>query len=301
MESVKGNNDTYLFEEKDIIRKKGRVNTILTGFAKSLKQKVVIKRFPLKNKTQKEIIEHEAKLNIDNLYLAKTIDFFVTDDEIFLIREYVQGIDLKEFISYRKYYRKVDFKFYIRCMIKTLNAIEALHNRGIIHGDIKPANIILKFSENGFSTENPEIKLIDFGLSYLKGYNYESQKVRPFALIYSPPEVLLNIHELINETSDIFSAGITLYELITRKPPIDSDNPLKLIALQMVYPLPVSSKIPKEIFEILKKATYKYPLERPPHTYSLEKLKTLLIEAQQKRFQSAAEMRESLQNALTLL
>ena len=299
MEIIRGNNDNYVLDEENLIRKKGRVNTIIKGHSQSTNQNVVIKKFPLKNEYQTSLIEQEANINIDHPGLARTLDFFISNEQIYIIREFIQGIDLKQFINARKFHREADRKFYVKCVIKALDALLALHKRQIIHCDIKPSNIILEYENNRFSKDDPKIKLIDYGMAKLSNdLKTEDKKIKPFALIYSPPEVLLNISSLINESSDIFSMGITLYELITGKPPINDDNPLKLIALQMVYPLQKSSKIPEKLFTILEKACYKYPLKKPPYSYPLNQLNAFLKEGQTKRYKTAKEFKNQLEQVI---
>ena len=85
-----------------------------------------------------------------------------------------------------------------------------------------------------------------------------------FALIYSPPEQVLNCPELINATTDIYSLAITLYELLTRKVPFSNPHPTLLMHLQLVQALPKHRNIPDLLFEILQRATAKYSFQRPP-------------------------------------
>ncbi|MFH2142527.1 MAG: hypothetical protein ABIJ97_08905, partial [Bacteroidota bacterium] len=73
------------------------------------------------------------------------------------------------------------------------------------------------------------------------------------------------------------------------------DNTLKIMNLQIVYPLPENKKIPSDLLDILKKATYKYPLKKPPHRYNPEVLKKFVAEAQKHRYSKITELKNALQ------
>ena len=85
-----------------------------------------------------------------------------------------------------------------------------------------------------------EAKLIDLGLAKRKN----DLEKKPFALIYSPPEQLLKIPQLINETSDLYSLGIVMYELLAGKIPFQQSNPELLMNLQLTQNLVSNKKYP---------------------------------------------------------
>lgn len=165
-----------------------------------------------------------------------------------------------------------------------LDALESLHRNGIVHCDIRPANIIAEI-------ETQKVKLIDLGLA--KKIN-DIKERRPYALIYSPPEQLLNRSELLDQTSDLYALGITMYELLTAEYPYYDSNPEFLMNLQLTQKVNPHKKIPQALFKVIEKATYKYPFTRPPQFFDYEEMNFLLASAQKNRYQSAKQMKDDL-------
>lgn len=300
---LKGQIDTYIFDTEDkrsILNSKGKVGAVYLGKRKSDNIYVIIKQINapvIKNYDDFQQFTVETRLKINHPDIVNTLEYIVHDNKLFIIREFVEGIDLKQALKHRKLRKRFNTDFSIRCMIKVLTSLAELHKQNIYHCDIKPSNIILAFDDiNKIDYYNPDIKLIDLGMARsLKKYNTKFGH-SPFALIYSPPEQLLNANSLINATSDIFSTAITLYELITKKVPLDNCNPLKLMTLQMVYPLEKHKKISNELFQVLSKAGHKYPFSKPPHMYKAEELIRMLRQGQEGRYANADEFIEALSN-----
>jgi serine/threonine protein kinase len=135
--------------------------------------------------------------------------------------------------------------------------------------------------------------LIDYGLAKLvneKNTRIFTSRKSEFPMVYSSPEQLLNYFSLVNATSDLYSAGITLYELLTGNVPFIEQIPIMLMTRIITCEIPVNRKIPKELFPILQKVTSKFLLRKPPNRYTAYELKMMLIEGQKNRYQTAEEM-----------
>jgi len=163
----------------------------------------------------------------------------------------------------------------VRIMKALLAGLMSLHDRGIIHRDIDPSNIML--------TIDRKIKLIDFGIckqivnlgSQDKGLT--SAGVFMGKVNYAAPELVLGDVRSQNYTTDIYAAGVILYQLVTGHLPF-SGNDQDVLTANLRKPLPMGDVKRKDLKNIIKRATEK---------------------TQGKRYQSAAEMRVDLEHVDT--
>jgi len=277
-------NRTYVFnpdDEKSVIKKNGKLNSVYKGFCLETLQAVIIKKLndDLRNTKNIEQFKREFLFNINHSNIVQTLAYIEDSHNHYIVREFFDGIDLKT-LSQQKKLTPSDVIIYV---LQSLDALKALHENEIIHCDIRPSNIIVNGKTN-------EAKLIDLGLAK----NRVDTEKRPFALIYSPPEQLLKIPELINVTSDLYSLGILMYEILTGKTPFHHTNPELLMNLQLTQNLEPNKKIPEQLFNVIRKATSKYEFKLPPKYFEGEELINHLFEAQQQRFQTSLEMKMAL-------
>ena len=180
--------------------------------------------------------------NIVNIY-----DVGSENGMYFIVMEYVEGITLKTYIEKKG---QLNFKEAISIAIQVGRGIEAAHQKGIIHRDIKPQNIII-------STEG-KVKVTDFGIARAASSNTIHADVMG-SVHYSSPEQARN--GFVDGKSDIYSLGIVMYEMVTGRVPFDGDNTVA-IAIQhlqeeMVTPSAYAPDLPISLEKIILKATMK--------------------------------------------
>ena len=180
--------------------------------------------------------------NIVNIY-----DVGSENGMYFIVMEYVEGITLKTYIEKKG---QLNFKEAISIAIQVGRGIEAAHQKGIIHRDIKPQNIII-------STEG-KVKVTDFGIARAASSNTIHADVMG-SVHYSSPEQARN--GFVDGKSDIYSLGIVMYEMVTGRVPFDGDNTVA-IAIQhlqeeMVPPSAYAPDLPISLEKIILKATMK--------------------------------------------
>lgn len=205
--------------------------------------------------------ESKAIALLSHPNIVKIYDVGFTDEIQFIVMEYIDGITLKEFIDQQGVLRWKDALHFIT---QILRALQHAHDKGIVHRDIKPQNIML-FSDG-------TIKVMDFGIARFARIDGKTLSDKTIGSVhYISPEQARG--DMTDERSDIYSVGVMLYEMLTGKKPFDGDNPvaiaLKHMEEEAVSPCDIMPSIPEALEEIVIHA-----MEREPA----------------KRYQSAAEM-----------
>lgn len=251
---------------------------------------VIIKEFNLENEKSSIAYIRDVSVNIEHQNLNKLCESFKIENKGYVIREFLSGIDLSKALS--KVKRREKTKFIINAAISTLQALQKLHENGIIHRDIRPANIVCRIDE--YEKLTNEFVLIDFSTCY-NSKLAEIEKYSPYALIFSPPEQILKFNDLLAPSSDIYALGVTLWSLFTNRFPFVHKIPEVTANMQITYPLQYDRKIPNEIFKIIQKATAKYQFPKPFKYYSREELSNMLKIGQSSRYQTTEEMIQDLE------
>lgn len=175
--------------------------------------------------------------------------FDVGDDEgvYYIVMELIEGITLKEYIAKKG---KLSIKEATSIAIQVSMGLEAAHNHGIVHRDVKPQNIII-------STDG-KVKVTDFGIARAASSNTISSNVMG-SVHYSSPEQVRGGYS--DEKSDIYSLGITLYEMVTGRVPFDGDTTvaiaIKHLQEEMVPPSAYTEDLPYSLEQIIYKCTQK--------------------------------------------
>ena len=178
----------------------------------------------------------------------------------YMVMELVEGITLKDYIQRKG---RLSPKETISISIQMVNGIQAAHSKNIVHRDIKPQNIII--SKDG------KVKVTDFGIARATTSTQTVSSSVMGSVHYTSPEHARG--EVVNEKSDIYSAGITMYEMVTGHVPFDGDSTvtvaLKHLQDQIVSPAEYVPDIPYSLECIIMKCTAKNPLRRYQDCQSL--------------------------------
>lgn len=175
---------------------------------------------------------NQAKLMHPNI--VSVYGFVEEKDVLGIAMEYIEGDTLESIIREKG---RIEFSYALELILQILNGIEFAHQQGFIHRDLKPSNIILDL--NG----NP--KIMDFGISKsideLKSITQHN--ARPGTLLYMSPEQLGG--NVITVKSDLYSLGITFYEMLVGTHPYNSQTIYEIIDSHVnKLPAKVSSQVP---------------------------------------------------------
>jgi serine/threonine protein kinase len=292
MLTLKGEHGTYQLD--DNVPKKGKFGGIITGRRVEDNLAISAKRiiYPI---TQQDHEKLNRIITINHPSLARTIEIVAADQSIFLIREFYEGSNLKTIFKKNSLHRHLSHHFFTKMAISLLEGLEQLHQMGLLHRDIKPANIIIRHSPGEHPRHwTPERAiLIDFEQASV--YPLTSASRSPFALVYSPPEQLLNHSELINASSDLFALSITLFEMLAGRPPYMDCNAEILLNLQLTYPLKNVKGVDPDLFNILAKASYKEPFPLPPKRLPQDRIIQILETGIVNRYHTAGDFKVNLE------
>ncbi|HXK82345.1 MAG TPA: serine/threonine-protein kinase [Bacteroidales bacterium] len=299
---LEGSIDKYIIfpNVPETVLSYGKTSIIMLGARLNTKEKVICKQLnaeTAKDESQKLRFLLEASISVNHKGIVRNIDILKSRDNLFLIQEYVEGISFKKFISGFSFSEKHNQALAIQIMIKILEALDAYHQTGYIHCNITPENIIICNSENLFE-EDPIIKIINLSLSKIidsNEFDIEFAK-NPFNILYSAPELILNKQYLAVSATDIYSAGLIFYEMMCGKHCFIDDHPARIIRHQLSSEILSCSKIPKQIFRILKKATAKESIIENPYKIPNSQLEQLLNKGITKRYTSCKEFIKDLKN-----
>ena len=198
--------------------------------------------------------EAEAASKMTHYNIVNLLDVGMDGENRYLVMEYVQGKTLKEVIQERG---KLSAPLACQISIRILSALEHAHRNGIIHRDIKPQNILVH--------ADGHIKVADFGIARIANSSTltKGDNVMGSVHYFSPEQAR---GEGANATSDIYSTGIVLYEMLTGRVPYDGDNPVA-VAMQHLHatPIPIQTlapDVPPAVVHVCMKAMEKNPAMR---------------------------------------
>ncbi|MBR5348392.1 MAG: Stk1 family PASTA domain-containing Ser/Thr kinase [Lachnospiraceae bacterium] len=170
----------------------------------------------------------------------------------YIVMELVEGITLKEYIQKKG---KLEIREAIGITIQIVQGIGAAHERHIVHRDIKPQNVII--SKEG------KVKVTDFGIAKAASSNTINSDAVGSVYYFSPEQARGGYSD---ERSDIYSLGISLYEMLTGKVPFDGDSTVSIALAhlnnEMIPPRQLDPLIPISLEKIILKATQKKPERR---------------------------------------
>jgi len=194
--------------------------------------------------------EARAVLHLSHENIVRAFDVGETDGLPYIVLEFIDGRTLKEILDDNG---PMPSRIAVALVVQVLDALGAAHAAGIIHRDVKPQNVIVM--------QSGKVKLMDFGIA---------REVDANTVTFAGATVLGSVHYLspeqakglpVSEGSDLYSAGIMLYEMLTGHVPFDGDSSvsiaLKHISDIPVPPIEVTNKVSPALNDVILRALNK--------------------------------------------
>ncbi len=280
----------------------GGVGVVYQAYDQNLKRTVAIKTLRFSGDNRKRVLrfqrEAKAASKLKHPGLVEVFDFGITDDGTpFLSMEFIEGTALSKFLQQRG---RVPCLEALQITFLIARAMDHAHANRVIHRDLKPSNILMIEEAGG----DMRIKIVDFGLAAVLEEDSPAKTLTPTHAIsgspnyMSPEQIRL---ERVDERTDIYSLGCIFYELISGKPPFDSQTTLEILERQVTTaPLPLQQStepglVPDSVQHLADKMLAKQPGERFESMKALkEAIMHNIVE-----LKSSAERKTAFENSLS--
>ena len=198
--------------------------------------------------------ESKAVRMLDHDNIVKILDVNFSDSVQYIVMEFLEGITLKKYIER---HGALTWKQTVFFSEQLLRALQHAHDRGIIHRDMKPQNVMI--------TQNGKLKVMDFGIARFSRSSLHTITDKAIGTVhYISPEQAKG--EETDSRADIYSVGVMMYEMCTGKTPFDSDNAVSVAIKQISDKAEkigtLNPDIPEGLQSIIEKAMEKDPNDR---------------------------------------
>lgn len=253
----------------------GGMSNVYVAWDRILNRQVAVKMIHVPpNEKHETVARFEREVQNTTLLshenIVSVLDVGEEDDCFFLVMEYIEGPTLSDYI---KSHGRLAPEKAVKFAEQIFKGIQHAHEKGIVHRDIKPQNIIID--------RNQTLKIVDFGIAKALSETAMTQTNHVVGTVqYLSPEQAKG--QKTGEQSDIYSLGIVLYEMLIGQPPFNGETPVSIAIKQIQDAVPnVSEKrhdVPQPLSNVILKATEK---------------------EQSHRYSSVAEMRHDLSSTLS--
>ena len=199
--------------------------------------------------------ESKAIAVLSHPNIVKVYDVSFGDVIQYIVMEYIDGITLKEYLDQQE--NKIDWKMAVYFTSQILKAMQHAHEKGIIHRDVKPQNMML--------LQDGTIKVTDFGIARFSNTETRTMTDKAIGSVhYIAPEQAKG--DRTDGKSDVYSIGVMLYEMLTGRLPFEADSAVSVAIMQLQSnpqpPREINPDIPEGLEEITLKAMRKEPSQR---------------------------------------
>jgi serine/threonine-protein kinase len=239
---------------------RGAMGVVYEGYDPLIKRIVALKTIradQLSGENAETIIarfrrEAQAAGRLSHPNIVPIYDFGEEDGVWYIAMEYVNGRELKDYFQDNERFTTSDI---VRIMAQILDALDYSHRQGVVHRDVKPANVIL--------LPDGSVKVADFGIAHIETSNMTQVGMTLGTPAYMSPEQIMGLP--VDGRSDIFSAGVILYQFLTGERPFSGTSTTTMRKVLEEHPLPPSRfnvQAPAAMDAVVQKALAKRPEQR---------------------------------------
>ena len=200
--------------------------------------------------------ESQAVAMLSHPNIVAVYDVSRSSELEYIVMELIDGITLKQYMQRKG--NKLNWREALHFITQIIKALGHAHSRGIIHRDIKPHNIMV--------LRDGSVKVADFGIARVASGGHSTLTQEALGSVhYISPEQARGSH--IDARSDLYSAGVVLYEMLTGRLPFEGDTPVS-VAIQHINSIPLSPReLEPSIPEALEAITMKAMAPNPDNRY----------------------------------
>jgi eukaryotic-like serine/threonine-protein kinase len=239
---------------------KGAMGIVYEGFDPIIGRRLAIKtvRIPDQDdlEAQDELArfkrEAQAAGRLTHPNIVGVFDYGETTALAYIVMEFVDGTTLKQLLDRNERFPLAEI---VRIMRGLLDGLHYSHERGVVHRDIKPANVML--------TQSGEVKIADFGIARIESSSLTQAGTMMGTPSYMSPEQFIG--QTVDSRTDIYSAGVVLYQLLTGEKPFEGGLTAimhKVLHTEPPPPSKLSVTVPNIFDTVVQKAMAKRPLLR---------------------------------------
>ncbi len=258
----------YILQQK--LREAGNV-IVYRGHKVNESQSLIIKRLRTIHPTSTEMArfrkEYERIKRLDVRGVVKIMDIVHAEDGFALVLENFEGASLESLLEKKE---KIDIKSFLKISSNLAETLGGIHAGGVIHRGVKPRNILI-------NPATEDVKITNFGISAILTHENEEVYNPDFikgTLAYMSPEQTGRMNRPVDYRTDLYSLGVTLYQMLTGILPFQSGDPMELIhahlAIMPEPPVRLDSGIPVMVSDIVMRLLAKNPEERYQNGFGLE-------------------------------
>ncbi|WP_250279790.1 serine/threonine-protein kinase [Frankia sp. Cppng1_Ct_nod] len=199
--------------------------------------------------------ERRVLLAFDDPHLVKVRDIVAEGNTLAIVMDLVDGVDLR---GYLRQHGSLPDAEAVELVSQVLTALAVVHEAGVVHRDVKPANIMVDATGPG----GPRAMLTDFGIARLThGPSVTRLSGAIGTPMYMAPE--LAEHTPASAAADLYGAGVVLYELLAGRPPFTAPNPIAMLRAHAFDAPPPIDGLSEPLWDALRRLLAKRPTDRP--------------------------------------
>ncbi len=269
----------------------GGMGIVVAATHEQLDQRVALKFLQPTLASREDIVqrfmrEARAAVKIQSEHVARVFDVGTHAGAPYMVMEYLEGSDLAQVLESGSV---VPVKDAVGYVIEACAAVAEAHALGIVHRDLKPANLFLANRANG----KPIVKVLDFGISKSKPTDKDAGVTNASAIMGSPsymsPEQMV-ASASVDARSDVWSLGVVIYELVSRKVPFTANSMPELVGVILQGKFEPIADIPIELHAVITRCLQK---EREQRFQNVAELARALLPFGPARAEALVERIES--------